>query len=73
MMPRPPTSSVSQHLLHHSHHRNRVPNSENYRRNSGEPQRNSADPASLPPDTVDCTAAIINAVERGTTLALNGW
>jgi hypothetical protein len=29
--------------------------------------------ASLPPDTVDYTAAIINAVERGTTFALNGW
>ena len=32
-----------------------------------------ADPASLPPDTVDYTVAIINAVERGATFALNGW
>jgi len=31
------------------------------------------DPALLPPDTVGYTAAIINAVERGTTFALNGW
>ena len=27
----------------------------------------------LPSDTVGYTAAIINAVERGTTFALNGW
>jgi 8-oxo-dGTP diphosphatase len=32
-----------------------------------------ADPASLPPDTVGYTAAIINAVEHGITFALNGW
>jgi 8-oxo-dGTP pyrophosphatase MutT (NUDIX family) len=32
-----------------------------------------ADPAHLPPDTVGYTAAIINAVERGTPFALNGW
>jgi hypothetical protein len=32
-----------------------------------------SDPARLPPDTVDYTAAIINAVERGTAFALNGW
>lgn len=32
-----------------------------------------ADPACLPPDTVDYTAAIIGAVERGITFALNGW
>jgi 8-oxo-dGTP diphosphatase len=32
-----------------------------------------ADPARLPSDTVGYTAAIINAVERGTTFALNGW
>jgi 8-oxo-dGTP pyrophosphatase MutT (NUDIX family) len=32
-----------------------------------------ADPAHLPPDTVGYTAAIINAVEHGTTFTLNGW
>jgi 8-oxo-dGTP diphosphatase len=32
-----------------------------------------ADPAHLPPDTVGYTAAIINAVERGTMFTLNGW
>jgi 8-oxo-dGTP pyrophosphatase MutT (NUDIX family) len=30
-------------------------------------------PACLPPDMVGYTAAIINAVERGTIFALNGW
>ena len=42
-------------------------------RNSGEPQRNWADPSDLPPDTVDYTAAIIQAAERGGNFALNGW
>jgi hypothetical protein len=42
-------------------------------RNSGEPQRKWADPADLPADTVDYTAAVIAAVERGDTFALNGW
>jgi hypothetical protein len=42
-------------------------------RNSGEPQRTWADPASLPPDTVGYTAAIITAVEAGLTFTLNGW
>lgn len=32
-----------------------------------------ADPACLPSDTVGYTAAIIDAVERGTIFALNGW
>ena len=32
-----------------------------------------ADPAQLPPETVGYTAAIISAVERGTTFTLNGW
>lgn len=32
-----------------------------------------ADPADLPSDTVGYTAAIISAVERGTTFVLNGW
>jgi 8-oxo-dGTP pyrophosphatase MutT (NUDIX family) len=32
-----------------------------------------ADPGSLPPGTVEYTAAIIRAVEHGTTFALNGW
>jgi 8-oxo-dGTP diphosphatase len=43
----------------------------------GEPAKCSqllwADPASLPPGTVEYTAAIIRAVEHGTTFALNGW
>jgi 8-oxo-dGTP diphosphatase len=43
----------------------------------GEPAKCSqllwADPSNLPPDTVEYTAAIIRAVERGTTFALNGW
>jgi hypothetical protein len=73
MILHPPTSSVSQHLLRHSHHRNKVPTSENRRRNSGEPQRIWADPARLPPDTVDYTAAVITAVEHGLTFTLNGW
>lgn len=68
-----PTSSVSRHLLYHSRHRNRAATSENRRGNSGEPQRIWVDPARLPPDIVGYTAAIINAVERGTTFALNGW
>jgi hypothetical protein len=42
-------------------------------RNSGEPQRNWAEPGHLPPDTVDYTAAIIKAVERGDNFALSGW
>jgi len=43
----------------------------------GEPAKCSqlvwADPGSLPSDTVGYTAAIIRAVERGVTFALNGW
>ena len=66
-------SPISQHLLHHSHHRNRAATSENRRGNSGEPKRNWASPARLPPDTVGYTAAVIGAVERGTTFYLNGW
>lgn len=73
MIPRPPSSSVSQHLLHHSHHRNRAAISENHRSNSNEPQRIWADPAWLPPDVVGYAAAVITAVERGLTFTLNGW
>jgi hypothetical protein len=44
---------------------------------NAEPHKHSelvwADPAALPPDTVDYTAAVIAAVERGDTFALNGW
>ena len=67
---------------HHSFHstccatattENRLPASENRRRNSGEPQRKWADPGDLPPDTVDYTAAIIKAAERGDNFVLNGW
>lgn len=32
-----------------------------------------ADPESLPPDTIEYTAAILRAVQRGATFALNGW
>jgi hypothetical protein len=41
-------ASVSQHLLHHSHHRNRAAVRENRKGNSGEPQRIWADPADVP-------------------------
>jgi 8-oxo-dGTP pyrophosphatase MutT (NUDIX family) len=44
---------------------------------NAEPHKHSelvwADPGDLPPDTVDYTAAIIGAVERGDNFALNGW
>ena len=43
----------------------------------GEPTKCSqlvwADPGSLPSDTVEYTAAIIGAIQRGATFALNGW
>jgi hypothetical protein len=42
-------------------------------RNSGEPQRSRADPAALPADTAEYTAAVITAAERGLTFTLNGW
>ena len=42
-------------------------------RNIGEPQRIWADPAVLPADTAEYTAAVITAVERGLTFTLNGW
>jgi 8-oxo-dGTP diphosphatase len=44
---------------------------------NAEPHKHSelvwADPGDLPPDTVDYTAAIINAAARGDNFALNGW
>ena len=44
---------------------------------NAEPHKHSelvwADPSALPPDTVDYTAAVITAVERGTKFTLNGW
>ena len=73
MIPRPPSSSVSQHLLHHSHHRNRAATSENRRGNSGEPQRTWADPASPPANTVPYTAAALAAITRNETFSLDGW
>lgn len=73
MVPCTPTSFVSQHLLRHGHHRNRVPTSENRRRNSCEPKRIWADHARLPPDTVGYAAAVIIAAEHGLTFTLNGW
>jgi 8-oxo-dGTP pyrophosphatase MutT (NUDIX family) len=33
----------------------------------------SADPAALPPDTAEYTAAVITAAEHGLTFTLNGW
>ena len=32
-----------------------------------------AAPSALPPDTVDYTAAVITAAERGIKFTLNGW
>jgi hypothetical protein len=32
-----------------------------------------ADPAALPPDTAEYTAAVMTAAERGLTFTLNGW
>jgi hypothetical protein len=66
-------SPVSQHLLHHSHYRNTATVAGNCRGNSSEPKRIWADPGDLPADTVHYTAAVITAVERGSTLTLNGW
>jgi 8-oxo-dGTP pyrophosphatase MutT (NUDIX family) len=44
---------------------------------NAEPRKHSellwADPAALPADTVDYTAAIIRATRDGTTFTLNGW
>jgi hypothetical protein len=72
-IPEGPPSSVSQHLLHHNHHRNTAAAAENRRRNTGEPKRIWADPAALPPDTAEYTAALITAAGRGLTFTLNGW
>jgi hypothetical protein len=59
-------ASVSQHLLRHSHHRNRAAVSENRKGNSGEPQRMWADPACPPPSTVPYTAAALAAITERT-------
>ena len=44
---------------------------------NAEPHKHSelvwADPAVLPPDTAEYTAAVITAAERGLTFTLNGW
>jgi len=44
---------------------------------NAEPQKHSelvwAAPSALPPDTVDYTAAVITAAERGIKFTLNGW
>jgi len=44
---------------------------------NAEPHKHSelvwADPAALPPDTAEYTAAVITAAERGLTFTLNGW
>lgn len=45
-------SPVSQHLLHHSHHRNTATAAENRRANSGEPKRNWSAPVCPPANTV---------------------
>lgn len=64
MIPRPSTSSVSQHLLRHSYYGNRVPTSENRRRNSSEPQRIWASPDHLPPGTLDYITVAIDLGQR---------
>lgn len=56
-------SPVSQHLLHHSDYRNTATAAENCRGNSGELKRIWADPAALPADTAEYTAAVITAAE----------
>jgi hypothetical protein len=73
MIHRPPTSSVSQHLLRHKHHRNRLPTSENRRRNSGEPQRNWVSPDDLPSATLDYISAAIDNLGRGLHFCEYGW
>lgn len=44
---------------------------------NAEPRKHSelvwADPAALPPDTAEYTAAVIAAAERGLTFTVNGW
>jgi 8-oxo-dGTP diphosphatase len=44
---------------------------------NAEPHKHSglawADPAALPPDTAEYTAAVITAAERGLTFTPNGW
>jgi 8-oxo-dGTP diphosphatase len=44
---------------------------------NAEPHKHSelvwADPAALPPDTAEYTAAVITAAEHGLTFTLNGW
>jgi hypothetical protein len=66
-------SPVSQHLSHHSHYRNRATAAENRSGNSGEPQRNWADPADPPASTVPYTAAALAAITRGASFSLDGW
>jgi hypothetical protein len=73
MIPRPPSSSVSQHLLHHSHHRNRAATSENRRGNSGEPQRIWAPIDQLPASTWPYTAAGIAQYRAGSPFSLHGF
>ena len=73
MIHRRPTSFVSQHLLRHSHHRNRLPTSENRRRNSGEPQRIWAPFDQLPDSTWPYTAAGLAQYRAGSPFSLHGF
>ena len=73
MIPRPPSSSVSQHLLHHSHHRNRAATSENRRGNSGEPQRMWAGPADLPAGTLEYISAAMANLGQSRHFSEHGW
>jgi hypothetical protein len=66
-------SQVSQHLSHHSHHGIRAATSENPKRNSGEPQRNWADPDNLPPGTLDYISAAIANLSQGRHFCEHGW
>jgi hypothetical protein len=53
--------------------RNRLPTSENRRRNSGEPQRSWADPDDLPLGTLDYIGAAIANLSQGRHFSEHGW
>ena len=71
--PRPRTSSVPQHLLRHSHNRNRAAVTENRKGNSGEPQRKWADQGDLPPGTLEYVSAAISNLRQGRHFSEHGW
>ena len=59
--------------MRHGHHRNRLPASENRKRNSGEPQRNWADPDSLPDDVLDYIGRALSSMRSGRVFDEFGW